>query len=313
MPCGQDGLDLAVHHLVGLAEQLAALGVPGDHVGDVELGQHRRRHLAGERALLLPVAVLGAEGDRDRVRLGLEHGLDRAQVGERRVDRHVDGLVVLGRRAGTTASARRWIASKWLWCIFQLPLMSGLRCGPTRSLRRLPLAPQGARGRAGRPARAARATRRRRWRRGRRSSARPNWASGRGAVAAADDVNAAVVGHRLGDRPGAGREARVLEHAHRAVPEHGAGLGDARRRTRRPCPGRCRGPSSRRGRSAPDLADVAAGRRVHRSRRPGPRAVMSDGRCDAVAVLGRAAPGRCRPGRPRAASRRSGGPARRGT
>ena len=33
MPCGQDGLDLLVDHLVGLAEQLAALGVAGDDVG----------------------------------------------------------------------------------------------------------------------------------------------------------------------------------------------------------------------------------------------------------------------------------------
>ncbi len=47
-----------------------------------------------------------------------------------------------------------------------------------------------------------------------------------GAVAAADDREAVAVGHGLGDGAGAGGEAGVLEHAHRAVPEHGAGLGD---------------------------------------------------------------------------------------
>jgi hypothetical protein len=62
----QDGLHLLVDHLVGLAEQLAALGVADDHVLRRRAWPASRgRHLAGERALLLPVAVLGAEGDRD--------------------------------------------------------------------------------------------------------------------------------------------------------------------------------------------------------------------------------------------------------
>ena len=54
-------------HLVGLAEQLAALAVAGDDVLHLELGEERRRHLAGERALVLPVAVLGAERERQVV------------------------------------------------------------------------------------------------------------------------------------------------------------------------------------------------------------------------------------------------------
>ena len=33
MPWAKIGLDLLVHRLVGLAEQLAPLGVPDDHVG----------------------------------------------------------------------------------------------------------------------------------------------------------------------------------------------------------------------------------------------------------------------------------------
>ena len=79
-----------LHHLVGLAEQLAALGVPDDHVA-------RRRawpgtagdDLAGERALAPPS---GSAGRRARcgMLVALDDGLHRAQVGERRVDRHVD-------------------------------------------------------------------------------------------------------------------------------------------------------------------------------------------------------------------------------
>ena len=97
-PVAQDRRDLAVDHLVGLAEQLAALAVAGDHVAHVELGQERRRHLAGERALVLPVAVLGAERER-RARRPRSRVWTDAEVGERRVDADVDALVVVLRRA----------------------------------------------------------------------------------------------------------------------------------------------------------------------------------------------------------------------
>ena len=56
-------LELLVHGLVGLAEQLTALGVADDHVLHLQLGQHRWAHLAGVRALVLPVAVLRSELD----------------------------------------------------------------------------------------------------------------------------------------------------------------------------------------------------------------------------------------------------------
>jgi hypothetical protein len=85
-----DGVDLLGDELVGLAEDLPPLAVPGDHVAHVQLGQERRADLAGERAGLLEVAVLGAEGDQHAV--GLDGRLHRAQVGERRVDRDVDGV-----------------------------------------------------------------------------------------------------------------------------------------------------------------------------------------------------------------------------
>ena len=58
------------------------------------------------------------------------------------------------------------------------------------------------------------------------SSSRPNWASAAARVAAADHGERLGVGHRLGDGARAGGEPLVLEHAHRAVPEHHAGVHD---------------------------------------------------------------------------------------
>ena len=74
--CLSTALQLLVHRLVGLAEQLTPLGVADDHVLHVELGQHRRAHLAGERALVLPVAVLRAEPRSGAV--GVDQRLQRA-------------------------------------------------------------------------------------------------------------------------------------------------------------------------------------------------------------------------------------------
>jgi hypothetical protein len=53
-------------------------------------------------------------------------------------------------------------------------------------------------------------------------------------IAAADDGERLGVGHRLGHGAGAGGEPLVFEHAHRAVPEHHAGVHDhvAERRRR---------------------------------------------------------------------------------
>src|SRR6185503_12536500 len=57
----QSSGDLARQGLVALAEVLAPLGVAEDDAVDAELEQHRRRHLAGERALRLLVHVLGGD------------------------------------------------------------------------------------------------------------------------------------------------------------------------------------------------------------------------------------------------------------
>ena len=99
-----DGRDLGGDHLVGLAEQLAPLAVAADDVLHVELGEEHRRHLPGERALVLPVAVLGAEGERQVV--DVDQRLDAAQVGERRVDADVDRRRGRPSGRGSAASGR---------------------------------------------------------------------------------------------------------------------------------------------------------------------------------------------------------------
>ncbi len=85
-------LELEVHRLVGLTEQLPPFRVPDDHVLHLQLGQHRGCDLAGERALVLPVAVLRPELDPQPVRF--DQGLQRAQVGEGRADHDVARVVV---------------------------------------------------------------------------------------------------------------------------------------------------------------------------------------------------------------------------
>ena len=67
----------------------------GDHVADVELGEHLGTDLAGEGAALLEVAVLGAE--RHGQVVGLDRRLHAAQRGEARM--HAD-LSTLGQRRG---------------------------------------------------------------------------------------------------------------------------------------------------------------------------------------------------------------------
>jgi len=89
----EDSLDLGIDHLVGLAKHLTSLGVTNDDKLDVELGQHLWGHLAGERALGLKVAVLCAQQDGEAV--SIQNGLNGPDIGERRMHRHIDGLVVV--------------------------------------------------------------------------------------------------------------------------------------------------------------------------------------------------------------------------
>src|SRR5688572_5378976 len=110
------------------------------------------------------------------------------------------------------------MASKWLWCIFQLPLMTGLRGGIGCSSQR---------GEAGQVALLDELERRAPAGRHVVDFVDEAEAGQRGrTVAAADDGEAATIGDGLGHGPGARGEARVFEHAHGAVPEHRACLGD---------------------------------------------------------------------------------------
>ena len=90
---GEDGGRLLAHVLVGLAEDLAPLGVAHDDVGHGHLGEHGRTDLARVGPFGLPVAVLGAQVDGYPV--GVEHGLEAAKGGEGGMNGHVDRLIVL--------------------------------------------------------------------------------------------------------------------------------------------------------------------------------------------------------------------------
>ena len=121
-------VDAARHRLVGLAEVLPALGVADDRAVDPELDQHRRRDLAGERALACPVAVLREHPD-VRAREGL-HRLRERDV--RRADRDVDVAEVrLPQRAAELA--------RLAWALEHLPVagdehQEGIAAIPGRSL-----------------------------------------------------------------------------------------------------------------------------------------------------------------------------------
>ena len=77
---GQRLVRLGVDDLVGLGVVLAALGVADDDVGAAELGQHRRRDLAGVGAGVLGRDVLGAVPDREPVAVDERLHADRMSV-----------------------------------------------------------------------------------------------------------------------------------------------------------------------------------------------------------------------------------------
>src|ERR1035437_8180720 len=57
------GLELEVDGVIGLAEVLAAFGVPDDDVGNADCEQHGGVDFSGEGAFLFPVEILSADGD----------------------------------------------------------------------------------------------------------------------------------------------------------------------------------------------------------------------------------------------------------
>ena len=60
----QRGEDLLVNQLVGFMKDMSALGMADYHVSDAVSVEHRGRHFAGERALVLEVHVLRAQQNR---------------------------------------------------------------------------------------------------------------------------------------------------------------------------------------------------------------------------------------------------------
>ena len=173
----------------------------------------------------------------------VEQRLDRPQVGERRVHRHVDRLVVL-RVSRYDSFCTTWMASRWLWCIFQLPLISG--CGAQlRALRRLPA---GRRDRAGRPARCSSSDAPPPVDTWSMRSARPNLASAAALSPPPTTVNPAL-GHRLGHGPrcppaNRGSSNTPIGPFHRTVPALSRMMSDELEPRSR---ARCRGPSTRAG------------------------------------------------------------------
>ena len=203
--------DLQRQRLVGLAEELAALGVAEHDAVDVELDRASRRDLAGERARFGLVHVLRvdlARASRAWSRPSPASAVNGGQIAD-----------VDARRQSDTRGSSAWMnssASATVLCIFQLPAISG-RCA--RSCQRLhpgqrfaldQLERGAAAGRqmrdpVGQPEllRAPPPSRRRR----RRSS--PGAAATASATARVPAANGVE-----------------LERPHRTVPEHGAGVRD---------------------------------------------------------------------------------------
>ena len=176
--------------------------------------------------------------------VAVDRRLHRTQRGERRAHDDVDARRSPCCRAGTTSFCTTWIASKWSWCIFQLPAIIGLRsvifsalCVLRRSASQPgQVAPLDSSSAAPPPVDT--------WS---MSSARPNWRDRGRAVAAADDGEAAAVRDRLGD----GRACRPRTARARTRPSVRSTARSrrarSRRRTCRRSRGRCRGPSNRPG------------------------------------------------------------------
>jgi hypothetical protein len=107
MPCSDGCRDSSRNLFVGLVVERAALRVADDHVLALECLEERGRDLTGVGAGSVGRDILPAELDRQAV--GRHQSLHRAEVGERREDRHLDlGEVVAGvLQAPGEASARR--------------------------------------------------------------------------------------------------------------------------------------------------------------------------------------------------------------
>src|SRR4051794_36129446 len=131
-PVAAAGPDLVVDDLVGLGVVLAPLAVPDHHVGAAELGEHGAGDVAGVGAGVMRGEVLRTVGDPQPVTV--DQRLDTADVGERRQDRDLSGLVVgVAQRVGQLLHERDGLAVVEV----HLPVTRHQRRGPgyVRSIR----------------------------------------------------------------------------------------------------------------------------------------------------------------------------------
>ena len=117
-------LRLPIDGPVVLPEELAALGVTDDRVGDVERREHRAGDLAGERALVLVMDVLCSEAVGSRSE-SINVWTERSAVN--------GGQITTSTRSASSRSSRyesfctAWIASRCVLCIFQFAAIIGVR------------------------------------------------------------------------------------------------------------------------------------------------------------------------------------------
>ena len=245
---------------------LTPLGVTHDDVGAAELGQHRgrRSHRCTRRcpAWTRPVRRTGSAACRRRRRSARCGGRCTAAARTPRPCRSRASC----RSSSAASFCTRTTASWWFRFIFQLPAMRGTRV--ERGMGELPvlavdldhrvvvgvsLVGRAQQSRTSTPGRSLPS---------RYSRLAPppvemcpnavlveaELPHRRGGVATADDGQAVDLGQCLGDRPGAVGEGLELEDTHRAVPEHGPGVGEGggERLGRSParCPGRSGPPGS---------------------------------------------------------------------
>ena len=244
---------------------------------DVDLDQHRRRDLAGERAL----SSLSACSARTPRRASRASSRPSPRAQERRADRDVDAV------GGRDSRQQRLDELLGLGDrLVHLPVAGDQR-RPSRAhaSASTPGSVLPSISSSDAPPPVERCVT---W------SASPNWSSAAAESPPPTTVTPGRGGDGLGDGAGAGGERLELERAHRPVPEHGAGVGDHVARTRRAVRGPMSSPISPSGTSTPSSGCGRARRRRGGRRRPGRRAAASF----------------ARPGEPSSARRRARRPRR---
>ena len=123
---------LAVHRLVGLAEQPPPLRVADDHVLGAGLLDHRRADLAGERAFALPVEILRRRRRCCEFRAASATACSAVNGGAMTISTSVDVLHQAAEFLGERRPPRATVLN-----IFQLAAMNGMRMTEPQRLHEL--------------------------------------------------------------------------------------------------------------------------------------------------------------------------------